>query len=309
VAGRMRAGLVIPFLGAGVNLAERAADAPWQPPNLPSARELAEYLAKRGEYPETETLELLRVSLFMGVVLGDVVLYEALHEVFAADYKPNAVHRFLARLPRMIRAEGKPQLLVITTNYDDALERAFAEREEPFDLVYYEAKRLDANWGNLWHLPAGANEPRPIEIPNDYRELDSETPIILKIHGAIDRDLPDRDSFVITEDDYVNYMARSKVSQLAVLTARMIKSHCLFMGYSLQDWNLRVLLTQIWGERKLTAKSWAVQLPDPRRSQMSLDVERELWDDRGKVDLLSVPLDQYVEKLGEQLPDDPGEPP
>jgi NAD-dependent SIR2 family protein deacetylase len=297
---------VIPFLGAGVNLAERPNGGAWEPPSLPNAAELAGYLASQQEpYPEGEASELLRVSLYMSARLGQWPLYEALHQVFAADYKPNVVHRFLARLPAVLRAEGRPPLLVITTNYDDALEHAFDELDEPYELVYYEAKRLDEYWGHLWHRPAGSDEVRPIEIPNEYLEIDSGAAIILKIHGAVDRRNPDRDSFVITEDDYIEYIARSQVSQLKLLTARMLRSHFLFLGYSLQDWNLRVLLQQIWQERKLTMKSWAVQRPDPQRSELSVAVERELWDDRGKVDLLFANLAEYIADLAALIPEPP----
>jgi NAD-dependent SIR2 family protein deacetylase len=303
VASRIRAGLVIPFLGAGVNLADRPDDGAWVPPSLPNAEELARYLAKQQDpYPEGEAQELLRVSLYMSARLGQWPLYEALHQVFAADYRPNTVHEFLARLPAVLRAEERPPLVVITTNYDDALERAFDECEEPYELVFYEAKRLDERWGRLWHRPAHSDEPRPIEVPNEYVEIDAGNPIILKIHGAVDRKNPDRDSFVITEDDYIEYIGRSQVSQLKLLTARMVRSHLLFLGYSLQDWNLRVLLQQIWQERKLTMKSWAIQRPDPKRSQLSVDVERELWDDRGKVELIFAPLSEYIASLAEFIP-------
>jgi len=291
-----------------VNLADREANAPWLPPNLPNAKELAGYLADQGAYPAGESPELLRVSLFMGSLMGDVALYDALHRVFAADYRPNAVHRFLARLPAVMRAEGSPPLLVITTNYDDALERAFDEREEPYELVYYEAKRLDDHWGSLWHRPAGGADVRAIESPNAYLELDSGAAIILKIHGAVDRENADRDSYVITEDDYIEYIGRSQVSQLKLLTSRMIRSHCLFLGYSLTDWNLRVLLNQIWQQRTLSARSWAIQRPEPDRSELSIDVERELWSDRGKVELLFAPLAEYIDKLSALVPDPQREP-
>jgi hypothetical protein len=47
-----------------------------------------------------------------------------IHEVFNADYPPSSLHRLLARLSAMLRKHGREQLLVLTTNYDDLVERA-----------------------------------------------------------------------------------------------------------------------------------------------------------------------------------------
>jgi hypothetical protein len=77
------------------------------------------------------------------------------------------------------------------------------------------------------------------------------------------------------------------------LAAKLKKSHFLFLGYSLRDWNLRVILHRIWGEQKLTYKSWAIQLnPEP--------IERKFWNKR-EVDIFDVRLEEYVAALHERL--------
>ena len=77
------------------------------------------------------------------------------------------------------------------------------------------------------------------------------------------------------------------------LAAKLRKSHFLFLGYSLRDWNLRVILHRIWGEQKLTYKSWAVL------EKLEL-MEKDLWRSR-EVDVFRVPLDTYVAMLDERL--------
>ena len=42
--------------------------------------------------------------------------------------------------------------------------------------------------------------------------------IILKIHGAIDRQNSGRDSFVITDDNYIDYLTRADISSLVPVT-------------------------------------------------------------------------------------------
>ncbi len=74
-----------------------------------------------------------------------------------------------------------------------------------------------------------------------------------------------------------------------MLAMQLRRSHFLFLGYSMRDWNLRVILHRIWGEQRLKYKSWAIQR-DPDK------LEREFWGLRG-VDVHDVPLEEYVEGL------------
>jgi hypothetical protein len=79
----------------------------------------------------------------------------------------------------------------------------------------------------------------------------------------------------------------------------MSDSHFLFLGYSLRDWNLRVILQRIWGQQALDLKSWAIQR-EQLNSKLS-EIDRKLWADRGDVDLLYVPLDEYVTHLRAEM--------
>jgi len=294
VAKAMAQGRVIPLLGAGVNLCGRPPGAAWLPGAfLPSVTELACHLAERFDYPRDETLDLVRVSEYAYVMSGSGPLYEELHHVFDADYPVSLLHQFLARLPG--RLEDANQLrrcqLIVTTNYDDALERAFREAGERFDLVCYIA---DGNHrGKFVHWPP-EGEPTLIEIPNEYEKLrPGKQTVILKIHGAVDRGGPEAewDSYVITEDHYIDYLTHTEIQNLVpvMLAMQLRRSHFLFLGYSMRDWNLRVILHRIWGEQKLKYKSWAVQRnPDK--------LEREFWELRG-VDVYDVPLEEYVPAL------------
>jgi hypothetical protein len=298
VARRIDEGVVTPFLGAGANLCDRPADQPWQPGVfLPNGTELAAELARRSEYPDTD-LDLLRVSQYVDACLGEGDLYKALHGLFNASYPPSSLHRFLAKLPARLRERGVPQQLIITTNYDFALEQAFEEAGEQFDVVWYEAKEK-APMGKFWHLAPGADEPALIEEPNNYDalSLDART-IILKLHGAVDRGGGGRDSFVITEDHYIEYLSRSDIAAAipVKLKARMEETHFLFLGYSMRDWNLRVILNRIWGARQLDLTSWSVQLRPA--SDGKAEIEAELWRKRGNdVTPLYSPLQDYVARL------------
>jgi hypothetical protein len=298
VAGEIRAGRVIPFLGAGANLCGRPEELTWRPGQfdwLPNGAELSSYLAGLFSYDGKNEEDLVRVSQYVTLTVGAYPLYSELRRLLDGDYPPTALHRFLAEVPAILRRhqDPPPYQLILSTNYDDVLERAFIEAEEPFDLVSYNATGRDR--GKFTHRPHNG-PPTTILEPNTYHGLTTENrTVILKIHGAVDRADKDRDSFVITEDHYIDYLARTDVSKLfpVMLVEKLRHSHCLFLGYSLRDWNLRVILNRIWGDETLRSKSWAIQLnPDP--------LDQGLWSLRD-VMILDVPLEEYVGRLREAL--------
>jgi hypothetical protein len=119
--------------------------------------------------------------------------------------------------------------------------------------------------------------------------------VILKIQGTVDRHNGDHDSFVVTEDHFVDYLSGADFSSMLPVTvaARLRKSHFLFISYRLHDWNFRATLRRIWGERQLSYASWAVQSAPEA-------LERQLWRERG-VDLLDTRLDHYLTALTDHL--------
>ncbi len=252
--------------------------------------DLASRLAHRFDYAENGS-GLPRVAQYIAVMKGSGPLYDELHALLDADALPTPIHRFLASLPPLLRERGVPHQLLVTTSYDLALEAAFLEAGEEFDIVSYVA--AGANRGKFCHLaPDGTG--RLIDLPNTYAtELSLETrTVILKLHGQVDR-APDRawESFVVTEDDYIDYLAKSDVAGAVPvgLAAKLRRSHFLFLGYTMADWNLRVILNRLWCDQPLTYRSWAVQ-PDAKA------LEREFWR-RRDVDVHEMALDRYVETL------------
>jgi hypothetical protein len=287
-------GRVVPLLGAGVNLCGRPADRTWIRGSrlLPSGGELAEHLAESFEYPD-QSRDLVRVSQYISVVLGDAPLYDELHDVFADEYDPTPLHHFLAALPAIVRSrDPRPRdlyQLIVTTNYDDALEHAFKAAEEEYDLVSYIADGDDR--GRFLHRAPG-KDAVVIERPNEYSALSFERrTVILKVHGAVDRVDRERDSYVITEDNYIDYLTRTDLSTLVPVTlaAKLRESHILFLGYSMRDWNVRAIFHRVWQQRRRGYKSWAIQrAPEP--------MEQAFWLNRG-VDIFDVDLEEYVTEL------------
>jgi len=296
VVKSLRNGKVIPFLGAGANMCGRPDGVDWQEGTYPpSGAELTDYLADAYEYPENDG-DLLRVSQWVKLTNNEGILFDDLHNVFDHPYAPNELHTFLAELPKVLRDQN-PKVeqcgqLILTTNYDDVLERAFAKADEAVDVVFYET-RQDAQ--HFVHLtPDG--ERVPIDEPGTYRKFAlEERSVILKIHGQVDRGDAGNDTFVITDDDYIDYLAGAGALNLipAYLTSRLRGYDLLFLGYSLRDWNLRVILRQIRADQGIKRGGWSIQL-NPS------ELDKEFWKPQG-IAVIDARLEDWVGGMREQF--------
>ena len=268
IRDKLSRGLVIPFLGAGASLLRTAESGPWKSPRsgfLPKAGELAEYLDRRSGFPSDAQPELARVAQYFEGVAGRQGLDDDLHDVFAHAYEPGPLHLFLAQSPCRV---------LVTTNYDCLLERAFERRQRSYHLVVYR-NGAATMFHRLFQGEASAlGEPEEV-IPNELVLPKDGIPIIYKMHGSADLQTQERDSYLITEDDYVQFLTRMVANTAipALLAEPFKNSHLLFLGYGLQDWNLRVILHKIWQEWPSRRAAWAIQ-------HKALPLEKEFWSRR-----------------------------
>lgn len=278
-------GRVIPFLGAGASSGGRTTETIWrkgQTAYLPTANELASYLAEKMEFPKEEDPALTKVAQYYDVVGGRAALNEELHNIFNCDYPLTPLHSFLADVPA--------PLLIVTTNYDDCLERAFRAKGRAYDLVIH---TTDASYREqllVWEH--AKTEPRYANPKNLDLSLDTLT-VIYKMHGAVDRHGSERDQYVITEDDYIDFLTRMtrKRAIPSIFAEPFLTRHFLFLGYGLRDWNLRVLLNRIEKDMRWPKdiKSWAIQYdPSP--------LEQRFWQER-RVEVFNEKLDDFVDQI------------
>lgn len=94
------------------------------------------------------------------------------------------------------------------------------------------------------------------------------------------------DSFVITEEDYIRFLSRMNNAVPAAFREYFSSRAFLFLGYSLRDWNMRVLLKEV-SVSEIT--SWAI-LYQPSA------FERTLWE-RRKVRMYDLKLEEFVAKI------------
>lgn len=285
-------GRLVPFLGVGVNLIGRPQDAKWsQGQYAPTSQELAAYLAESYHYPDDDADNVVGVSQYIAVMNPQETLKGELHTVFDADYPATRLHRFLATAGQTLREKGYKLRcpVIVSTTYDDILERTFHAANEPFDLVTYIAD--GAERGKWWHHTFEGQDIL-IDTPNKYAGLQpDQRSVIVKIHGMVNRDDADHESYVITEDHYIDYLTSSDSASLLPIKIkeRLSLSSFLFMGYTPRDWNLRVLLYRIWENANVRNLSWAIQPPQQY-------LEREIWQRRG-VSVIEASLEDYLDAI------------
>lgn len=227
---------------------------------------------------------------------GEAALDAALSSLFEKKFQPNTLHRFLASLPSMLRGAGVSTVypLIVTTCFDNALERAFAEANEPIDLVSFIG---DSQGGHFQHQTP-SDKRIDIVDPNTYSELDmKKRPVILKLYGGYASG-----SFQITEDHYIDYLSHRGIAELIpsslLRVLRANDTNIWFLGYSLSLWNQRVILRRLWQEKiKESGKPWwAIQGdPDP--------LDTRIWK-RYLVKVLQHPdfrLQDYIAEIDTRL--------
>ena len=194
----------------------------------PNGSELSKQLAALSDYADEDVPNLQRVSLYFqyreGGSRADLVS-EIKKRVAADGIEPSPALHMLAALPFPI---------IITTNYDHLFDQALrdavivsnnttrkARRKDPIVLIY---------------------DPDLKKVP-DFAPLDptEDKPVLVKLHGDIDRP----QSIVVTEEDYLVFIQKMSDKDYHPLhnnlRSRINSWHVLFIGYSLKDYNLKLL--------------------------------------------------------------------
>ena len=299
----LKEGRVIPFLGAGASLSPRVdGTEPWTPksPQLPSGRDLARYLATMSNFPgtaEQERDDLARVASYSADISGRQQLRRHLRRALIRDVQSRKLHQFLAEVPA--------HMLCIVTNYDTMLEDAFRAAGKRFDLLIYPADRRD-NLNSLLYVENGVGEPQYVEANSLDLDFDDRS-VIYKMHGTVWPGDETLDNFVITEEDYIEFLSRMTSNASSAVPAQFYQysrtRSFLFLGYSLRDWNLRVILKNL--RRQLTSATGRMldddQIPSWAIQRQPSALEQRLWG-RRRVEIFDVDLDQFVQRLVEWSP-------
>jgi hypothetical protein len=225
-----------PFLGAGVAV-----------PYLPRGAQLAEELAKEFDYPLDDVTNLARVTQYIASRHQPSYAKRRVCERIT-DAQADADRQLNGRLPQAHVALAWFQLpLYVTTNYDDYLQRAVSAAVTGPPTVEV------CRW----------NDRLALDLPKySAKAPTAEKPLIFHLHGHVS----EQNSVLVTEDDYIDFVVsltqrREKTDPVIPHYVRRAlgNTNLLFIGYSLEDWNFRVLLRHIMRQQN-------IQLHDRYRS-------------------------------------------
>ena len=269
IAEALKAGDVVPFLGAGASMSA----------NLPSATVLAEQLAKVGRFPDAERrTDLAFVASYLVQVKNSLKLARTVRKLFQVEADPGRLHRCLASIDEL--------QLIVTTNYDDLVERAFEEHQrQPWVVVD------PGTPGNVWFRSLQGQWDE-VDAEELRKLIDPSQPIVFKMHGNIDRNNKKYDWFLITEEHYVDFLGRPEATRIPSMLAGIMRdSNLLFLGYGLKDWNVRVMLRKLAQARHPAQKidSWAVV-------RNASEAEKKLWEAHN-IKIYEVELDDFLDGL------------
>ncbi len=301
IRAALEGGRAIPFLGAGASLADRPEGAAWteQAAFPPRGSELSALLAEEANFQDVSTdprdrEDLLKAAAYFEQQSGRDELRLRLHHLLSRPFPPGRLHRYLASL--------KALRLIVTTNYDTLIERAFAAAGEPFDLVVQPKESDETGSSVLWRR-AGESEAKCVLFDDLERTpIDLQTTrVIYKMHGSVDDSAQgEHDNFIVTEDDYIDFLSRMTTGTAVPKSfLRHFRGRSfLFLGYSLSDWNLRVVLRNLGREfeaqsQRSGRKHWAIQ-------QQPSGTEQWLWQSRG-VNVYDLRIEALLDGLGAPL--------
>lgn len=218
---RIKEGKCTPFVGAGACVG-----------TIPTAKEIAAEWALAEGFPFEDCTDLAKVAQFISVKSDPIRPKEMFIEKYGGIAPPNfddpfEPHRVLADLPLPI---------YITTNYDDFLFRAL-KRAEWAPGKNKEPRRELCKWNQ--QIGGRATRKRVPRLDGDV-----EKPVVFHLHGHMEHP----ESMVLTEDDYLDFLIKIGRDE-SLLPPRIeeafTSTSLLFVGYSLNDWNFRVLFRSV----------------------------------------------------------------
>ena len=172
---------------------------------------LAEHLARAFEVPDDRPVDLARISQYVATMQGSGPLYDELHSRFEAAVEPGPLHRFLAG-SRRCSASAVPRISSSSRPTTTSRSSEPSRRPARSSTSSPTSRRgHTAGASGTGRRGSAASHRRPEHVRDGAEPRDRT--ILLKLHGAVDP-LPEREweSFVITEDDYIDYLGRSELT-------------------------------------------------------------------------------------------------
>ena len=216
-------------------------DDPLEKNEKEARKDRAKKLRKKHRYLLDNRDNLQRISWFYELQFQRAALVDRVSESVDQGKKPSAIVRALAEIDFPI---------VITTNYDRLFEQALGLLGKKISPIIYNPERREQTV-DLRGVPLKGQDER----------------WFFKIHGCTSAP----ESIVITDEDYIRFVMRMNDSEDFHPVPQKIRTQlaewpALFVGYSLLDYNLRLLFRTL---------RWRIK-PALRPATFSLDLSPDM---------------------------------
>lgn len=221
---------------------------------------LSQELEDEGFPLPNENWGLSSVAQYYAVKIGRDRMEWSVKNFIDKNTKPLKIHELLSKFP---------PITIFTTNYDRNIETKLKEegREREYEAIVSQ---------------------------DDFQKWDKAKTMIVKLHGSIERAVP----LIITDDDYVKFLMEPNLLKDAfkhILSTEMM----IFIGYSLSDYNIKLLLEEVNKTIKREKESarcrgYLIQ------STIFGEKEKEYWKDKG-LEILSLNGNEFLENLKDAI--------
>lgn len=251
----------------------------------------AEFYGRLARLFNTEALNVDRFAVAQYIVdrHGRESLNAEIRRLFAETRLiPQDTHRFFAAWDsfRTQHHVAVPYPTVLTTNYDDVMERALHDAGIPYHLLSYQAD--GPHRGRFFHRDTADNL-RLIERPENIRKLSGGF-VLVKLNGGLDRQRRIRESFATTRLDYWDLASRIPGVLPQPIQARLAAHPLLFLGHGLAAADVESVVRFAHKDHP-GLRSWAVVTP--------FDKAR-YWEQCG-VEIVEYSVNRYVNELWHRL--------
>jgi hypothetical protein len=216
-------------------------------------------------------IQLSSISDYYQTNAGRDRLWSKLKSIIEEKEKYTLSHKIIAKSAHdYINNNPNDHYLILTTNYDSLMEQALDE----LDVNYVTLSTLFSKT-NSRHTTVSAKFSQNLLKKNDSLKamwdktkepkdfaliLDEWIVIINKIHGSIFKNCKFQDDNIIISDiDYINFISQNPSQHIpSIVTNLFAQKRFLFLGYSLNDWNIRSIFKEILEKRPIKMTDYAI---------------------------------------------------
>jgi hypothetical protein len=282
---------------------------------LATTEQIAQWWAEDHGYPFNDTKSLPRVARYIASSQGEDFVRDELAATLVDD--------LLAQLPEELQPEVEPETLIDlleTVGWQNLaaedpnephsvlakmnLPLYLTTNPDPFMVAALEAigKQPESDlcpWNELLDDLPSLFEDDPTYKPTP------EAPLVYHLFGAED----ESDSLLVTEDHYLDYLVRISAEMKRIpeyIWAALTDSSLLFLGYSLDDWEFRVILRGLLAtrDRRRKLKHIGVQLEMEDASEeytLAAQTFLQQYLQDADINIYWGSISQFIAELQEQL--------